>query len=229
MKKTPVRALILDFDGTMATPSTLDIAGINQHLSGSLRRQGLTWPEQGYLLERTQMLKNSLPPHWSEEKIGKLIQEIKDHIMLREMEAAQDSRLFSFTSRVLAQAEAMGLRLAIASRNCRPAILSVFPQAGAYVLLSRETVEQVKPHPHHFREAARLMEVDIKNCAAAGDHIMDMEAARASGCLGVGVLSGLSQAQDLLDRGAEIIIDDLSRLLPALTEKGYLSTHSLPV
>jgi phosphoglycolate phosphatase-like HAD superfamily hydrolase len=54
---------------------------------------------------------------------------------------------------------------------------------------------------------------------------MDMEAARASGCLGVGVLSGLSQAKDLLEQGAEIIIDDLSRLLPVLTEKGYFDSQ----
>ncbi|MDR1396388.1 MAG: HAD hydrolase-like protein [Desulfarculales bacterium] len=222
-KKIKIKALILDFDGTMATPSTLDFDGINQTLSLNLRQKGLLWPEQGYLLERIRILYETLPRAWGEEKSNALLREIKAYIMSREMEAARESRLFSFTPKVLAQAQAMGLSLAIASRNCGPAILSVFPEARNYVLLSREKVTQIKPHPGHFREAARLMGVDIDACAAAGDHVMDMEAAAAAGCLGVGVLSGLSSAGELREGGADIIVAGLAQLLPILAEKGYLA------
>jgi phosphoglycolate phosphatase len=221
-KKIRIRALILDFDVTMATPSTLDINRIHQNLSRCLQKNGLLWPEQGYLLERIRILYETLLPVWGEEKSNALLHKIEAYIMSREMEAARESRLFSFTPEVLNQARAMGLRLAIASRNCGPAILSVFPEAGNYVLLSREKTARVKPHPGHFQEAARLMGVHIGACAAAGDHIMDMEAAQAAGCLGVGILSGLSGARELREHGADIIAADLSRLLPALAEKGYL-------
>jgi phosphoglycolate phosphatase len=222
MKKIRIKALILDFDGTMATPSTLDFNRINQTLSRRLQKNGLFWPEQGYLLERIRALYETLPPAWGEEKSKALLRKIEAYIMSQEMAAARESRLFSFTPEVLDQARARGLCLAFVCRNCGPAILSVFPQAGDYVFLPREKAARViKPHPGHFLEAARLMGVDIGACAAAGDHIMDMEAARAAGCLGVGVLSGLSEARQLREHGADIIAADLSQLLPSLAGKGY--------
>ena len=217
-----IKGLILDFDGTMATPSTLDFKRLNDEFALCLAALGVTWPGEGYLLERIQGLQTGLLPLWGPDKTNGLIAKIRQRIVDSEVEAAQASQLFSFTPQVLEEARQVGLQVAIVSRNCAPAILSVFADAEDYNLLSRERVASVKPDPTHFMAAAQRMEVAIDACVAAGDHIMDMQAARAAHCLGVGVLSGLNSAQDLKQHGANIVVDNIAHLLEALRGRGFL-------
>ncbi len=54
-----------------------------------------------------------------------------------------------------------------------------------------------------------------------GDHVLDVAAARAAGALAVAVVTGGTCAKELLDAGADVVLDDL-RAFP-----GWLSGHLL--
>lgn len=217
-----IKGLIFDFDGTLATPSALDFAQLNQTLAAKTAAFGYAWPQEGYVLERLGQFAGYAVEKLGQERGRALAAELKDFVANCEVEAARESRLFAFTPMVLAESQKLGLKTAIVSRNCSPAILSVYPDASSHVFLPRDRVKLVKPDAGHFLQAARAMAVDIKECAAIGDHAMDMEAAVASGCLPIGVLSGLSPAPLLREKGAKIILDDISGLLACLKQKNLV-------
>jgi phosphoglycolate phosphatase len=147
---------------------------------------------------------------------------MQTYLINEEIDAAAQSQLWAFTPQVLAEADAAGIKLAIVSRNCRPAILRVFPQADNYVFIPREDTSKVKPDPEHFRQAARRMKVSTSACAVIGDHPMDMQGGKAAGCVSVGVLSGLGDAAGLKASGADLIIDNISYLLTDLRRLGLI-------
>lgn len=212
-----IKGLIFDFDGTLATPSSLDFIRLNQELAE--KAEGYVWPQEGYILERLAKLQKQLPAGLS------LIDDLLQHITMAEIMAARESSLFAFTPQVLAQAEALGLKIAIVSRNSTPAIISVFEKARDYVFLPRDQVTWVKPDPRHFIQAAQAMNLPPSVCLAVGDHPMDMEGARAAGCLAVGVLSGLSGEEVLRSSGARHILPDISQLLSWLRADKMLDNY----
>jgi phosphoglycolate phosphatase len=217
-----ITGLIFDFDGTLANASSLNFDQINSGLRHLAAAWGLEWPAEGYILERLQSLERACQGRETPAQIQKIIATMQTYITNEEIAAAAQSRLWPFTPQVLAEAGAAGIKPAIVSRNCRPAILRVFPQADNYVFIPREDALKVKPDPEHFRQAARQMKLDISACAVIGDHPMDMQGGKAAGCLSVGVLSGLGDAAALRAGGADLIMDNINYLLPDLRRLGFM-------
>lgn len=207
----PPRALIFDFDGTLAELN-IDFAAMRAEVEVLARGLGLAgpWPGQGYLLEQVDLVAQRLGDGFA-RRAGQLIME-------RELAAARQGRLFAFTRELLAQARARGYGLAIISRNCGPAIRLVFPQVdqACDVFLPRETVAQTKPHPGHPLEALKRLGLPPREAALIGDHPTDLQAALAAGCLPVGVASGRVPMAQLWQAGAALVLPDASGLLQAL-------------
>jgi phosphoglycolate phosphatase len=217
-----IAGLIFDFDGTLANASSLDFKQINLGLRHMAAAWGLEWPNEGYILERLQAFKYACQGCKTPDQIQRMIAAMETYLINAEMDAAAQSQLWAFTPQVLAEAEAAGIKLAIVSRNCRPAILRVFPQADNYVFIPREDTLKVKPAPEHFQQAARRMKINISACAVIGDHPMDMQGGKAAGSLSVGVLSGLGDAAGLKANGADLIMDNISYLLADLRRLGFM-------
>ncbi len=205
-------ALVFDFDGTLAELN-LDFAALRSEVHALARRRGRRgpWPA-GYLLEEVEALAKELGPEFARRA--------RELIQRRELEAAARGRLFPFTRPLLQRLRAAGYALGVVTRNCAAAVRRVFPQveevAGCF--LPRERVSRVKPHPEHLLSACRRLGVPPPHTAMVGDHPTDMAAARAAGCLAVGVTSGRSPAADLRAAGAQLLLPDASGLLERLAQ-----------
>lgn len=217
-----IKGLIFDFDGTLATASTLDFVTLNRKLAEDARQMGYSWPEEGYILERVHQLGVEVAIKEGAQRAKAIGNRLLQLIIDEEIKAARHSRLLDCTMDVLQQAERLKLKTAIVSRNCAPAIVAVFPQADKYVFLPRDAVAWVKPDPRHFIHAAQLMDLTASQCAAIGDHPMDMQGADKAGCLPIGVKSGLADEADLLASGARQVLQDIGQLIPWLQQQNML-------
>lgn len=208
-----ITALIFDFDGTLAELN-LDFHILSRELEQLARQAGLSgpWPG-GFLLEAIETVAARLPGGFASQALG--------HLQRRELEAADQGRLFPFSRALLARARAQGMGTAIISRNCAAAIRRVFPQVEDLCdhFLPREAVTRPKPHPEHVAAALRGLGVAPDQAALVGDHPLDLTAAQEAGCLGVGVASGRISAAELAAAGAHLVLPDASGLLEAL-QKG---------
>jgi HAD superfamily hydrolase (TIGR01509 family) len=88
------------------------------------------------------------------------------------------------------------------------------------VVVTREDVRRAKPDPDLFLTAAARLGIPVVQCVVVGDSIWDLLAARRSGALGVGLLSGGYGEDELVRAGAYRVYEDPADLARHLDELG---------
>jgi phosphoglycolate phosphatase len=207
-----IRAAIFDFDGTL-TELPLDFhlmkSELEKFILSFVTPEVLEAHRQSYMLEMIGSIEQSLGPRAKDFKNDAFR-------LLRDMEVAASTGkdVFPYTRDVLQSLKNSHLRIGVMTRNCTDAVRAVFPDLDEYadVLVTRDDIELVKPHPAHPKVILRMLDVSGPECLIIGDHPTDIAAGLASGAFTVGVLSGKIGRGDLAKAGAHFIIDDISKL-----------------
>ena len=79
-------------------------------------------------------------------------------------------------------------------------------------MVSAQTAHRTKPHPAPVIWAANKMGVPPENCLMIGDTTVDIVAGKRDGAQTVGVLSGFGEKEELLEKGADLIINSVADL-----------------
>ena len=214
-----LRALALDFDGTLAT-GRYDFARMRADVmrliesyglrSGALRAAGV--------LELVAEAAARLAPDRAQD----FRERAEAAICAIEIEGARGGSLLPGAPQALGRLRAAGYRIGVITRNCR-AVVDVILDGVPLpcdVLLTREDVTHVKPHPEHIVKALDAMGSAPAEAAMVGDHPMDMDTARRAGALAIGVLSGHSNERALRDAGAAFVYADVVALADDLLSLG---------
>ena len=108
------------------------------------------------------------------------------------------------------------LKLGVVTRNCRPAVLTVFPELLNYVdaLVARDDYHFLKPDPKHLTHCLSLLECDASTTVMVGDGALDMQVGSVLNMFCVGVLTGSSNAAVLQKNGADLVVETLSATSP---------------
>ncbi|MCK9365277.1 MAG: HAD-IA family hydrolase [Syntrophales bacterium] len=122
---------------------------------------------------------------------------------------------FSSTKTLLAELKKPSIKTEIITRDCRAAVLQVFPDIELYAdaTLTREDSQNVKPHPGHLQKALGILGVSEKEAAMIGDHPTDIMTARQAGSCAVGVLTGSADEKSLRATGADLILANAFAIL----------------
>jgi phosphoglycolate phosphatase len=114
-----------------------------------------------------------------------------------------------------------GIKIGIVTRNCRRAVDCSIERTGLFfdVLLTRDDVPCVKPHPDHVLRALESLDISPANAVTVGDHTLDVRCGKAAGTKTVGFLRK-RRPDDFFDaESPDLVIRDLRELLlhlPAL-------------
>jgi phosphoglycolate phosphatase-like HAD superfamily hydrolase len=84
------------------------------------------------------------------------------------------------------------------------------------VVVTGLSAEHTKPYPDPILLAAQKMNVSPENCLMIGDTTVDMRAGKSAGAQTVGVLCGFGEEPELKKMGADVILEDTSKLLEIL-------------
>jgi len=211
-----VRAVIFDFDGTLAELN-IDFARMRQAVLKLIDEEGVLSEDLAslYVLEMIEAAGAKLAPTGTDRR--SVFQETAFGIIRRiEMEAACRGRLLSGTLPLLEGIRRSGRKSAVVTRHCRSAVLQIFPQIDVYcdLLLTRDDVPRVKPAADHLIRSMLTLETAPRNSAVVGDHPMDMRMGKDAGTWAVGVLSGHSAEQDLRRAGADLVLATVADLIP---------------
>ena len=79
-------------------------------------------------------------------------------------------------------------------------------------VVCKSDVEHAKPEPDLFLACQERLKIPAKDCFVVGDAVWDMLAARRSGMLGIGVLTGGMGRSELIQAGAYWVYGDTSEL-----------------
>jgi HAD superfamily hydrolase (TIGR01549 family) len=84
------------------------------------------------------------------------------------------------------------------------------------VVVGAQTTRRMKPHPEPLLYAAKIMEVDPKQCLMIGDTTIDVRTGVSAGAQTVAVLCGFGTEGELREAGAGMILRTTSDLLAVL-------------
>lgn len=111
------------------------------------------------------------------------------------------------------------------SNNCAAVLKSAGIESLFSVFVDGHTATKMnlagKPEPDTFLEAARQLGVDAKRCIVVEDAVAGVEAGKRGG---FGLVIGVARtgnADALREHGADLVVQDLSELLPRGAERGY--------
>jgi N-acetyl-D-muramate 6-phosphate phosphatase len=109
------------------------------------------------------------------------------------------------------------------------AIVSARDEAGTMAFLERFdliqyfdvvvtglSVGHTKPYPDPILLAAQRMNVAPENCLMIGDTTVDIRAGKSAGAQTVGVLCGFGEEPELQKMGADLILEDTTKLVDVL-------------
>ncbi len=224
-EKPRIDCIVFDFDGTLAELK-LDFTHMKSRLHQMARAE--------------LSLEVEIPPipalEWIEELCthyeahnGSQHEQFRtmamDMIVGMELEAAQQGSLFPFTKPLLQELALVEIKVAIITRNCQKAVLSVFPDMAIFctTLLTRDDVPLVKPHPDHLLRALSILGAGPQNSLMVGDHPLDVETGRRAGVMTAGVSTGKATERELLESGARLAAPNCWELLHILRNEDWLS------
>lgn len=84
------------------------------------------------------------------------------------------------------------------------------------VVITGLSAPHTKPYPDPILLAAQKMNVLPENCLMIGDTTVDMRAGKSAGAQTVGVLCGFGEEPELRKMGADLILDDTTKILGVL-------------
>jgi len=215
-----IKAVILDFDGTLAELN-LDFSAMKEKILNLIEEYGIARDSlrEGYILEiidevTSVLLKKDRPlAELFAEKAQKMLRE-------KELEAASESRLLPGVEFMLRNLRSAGVKVGIITRNCDGAVRRICAHIESLcdAFLSRDSVERVKPDPHHLATLLDRLGVTVEGTIMVGDHPMDILAGKRVGMRTVGVLTGRTTRDQFLETGADYILESASQL-PGLIER----------
>ena len=216
--KSPMHAVIFDFDGTLAKLNInfpLMRQGVRELiLDYAVTMNGLNDLYILEMIKAAQKLICEMQPG----KEGVFLERAIQLITKIEVEAAKDGSLIDGTRDMLAALKKRAIKAGVVTRNCREAVSTVFPDIFDYcdTVITREMTDNVKPHPEHLLVALQSLDVAPESSSMVGDHPMDIRIGKQAGALTIGVLTGYSTSDELMSAGADIIIDKAADIIDIL-------------
>ena len=217
-----IEAVLLDLDGTLVETDNRWAADLGERLAPL--RKVLPWVNTD-ALARSLVMSVEMPANYAVSIIehlglGKAIQGIGDHIRRSKGLATQKgSERVAGTDRLLRTLQGR-YALAVVTTRARPEAHAFIEELGlsAYfpVVITRQDVFYMKPHPDPVLRAAEGLGIPPERCAMVGDTTMDVRAARRAGAFAVAVLSGFGSRKELERAKADLILDTAVELLAYL-------------
>lgn len=205
-----VRAVVLDVDGTVAT-CPYDFEAMREAVGRAARRWGVDAAALGVrgIIEQIAAVASRLGADGDRFR-----KEAEAAVVALEIEGARRSRLLPGAAEAIGRLRRRGIAVGLITRNCRMASEIVLRDLREYdSLLARDDVPLPKPNPDHVHRSLAALGVEAAAAVMVGDHSYDMEAGRAAGVRAcVGVSTGGSQDQALLEAGADVVLASVMQL-----------------
>lgn len=210
-----IKAVLFDLDGTLVN-SLKDLAtGVNHTLA-----------YYGYPVHAVdkyryfagdgipKMIERALPEN---SRSREIIEKCRDTFLLYYGEHYADyTAPYIGVPETVSELKAMGIKLAVVSNKAQAmadiVVSKLYPKTFDIVAGKRENYN-TKPDPALTLEIIKELSLKPCECLFCGDSGMDMQTAVRCGAVGVGVLWGFRTREELLDSGAEFLIDKPESIL----------------
>ncbi len=205
-----IKAIIFDFDQVLVKSYT-------DHINAFL----IVAKDFGYKLKKEEICKRfgksgkeiiqELLPNLTENEIKNFMNEKEENY--RKIISKKTIQPMKGTRELLVFLKKKKIKCAISSSASIKNILIVLRKTKLKkyfkTIVAAEHVKHHKPHPEPLLKAAKLLKTRPTNCIYIGDSIFEMQATRRARMMGIGVLTGIYNSNELKRNGASYIVNDM--------------------
>lgn len=214
-----IEAVIFDLDGTLAH-FNLDYKALRSEVRTYLISIHVPVSVLDVNESIFEMLKKAEIFVKNSTKSSEAFDEVRTHAFSiaerYEMEAATTTGLLTGAVETLKELQKINLKMGICTTSSEKAanyILHRFKIDGFFkVIVSRDKVKNVKPQTEQIELALEKLGVHSKASIIVGDSVVDMQSAKELKAIAVGLTSGLSTTEQLMNNGANYIVTSLNDL-----------------
>jgi HAD superfamily hydrolase (TIGR01509 family) len=209
----PVKAVVFDLDGTVAS-FNLDYRTVRAEVRSFLITKGL--PASVLSLNESifEMMNKAEIFLKNNDKSEKVIEKIRSEAFKiaenYELEAAKTTSLLPGVVEALRALKKMKIKIGLCTINSEKSANYILKRFGIENLFDavtpREKVKYVKPSPNHLEVTLSALKVKPKEAMIVGDGTTDMRCAKELKVIAVGLPTGVSTAEDLINSGADYFI-----------------------
>ena len=209
------KLIIFDFDGTLGDTrrnivvtmqQTLEAQGL-PHKDGDSCASTIGLPLAGCF--------RSLLPDASDEVIGRCVESYH-----RQFEINKDlmpPQMFPHVAETLERMTKKGIRMSVATSRGVESLRDLLTSMGIIkyfdLLLGADSVSRHKPDPEPVLMTLEKLNINATDTLVVGDMPVDILMGKGAGCTTCGVTYGNATREELVESGADFIIDDISALL----------------
>ncbi len=220
-----VEAVIFDLDGTLAN-FNLDFKTLRAEVRSYLMRIGVPASVLNVNESIFEMLIKSEIFVKNNGKPSEAFWEVRSQALAiaekYEMEAASTTSLLPGANETLKELKRLNLKIGLCTTSSEKAanyILQRFKIEDYFqIVVARDRVKYVKPHTEQFEVALKGLGASLQTAVIVGDSVVDMQSAKELKAIAVGLPTGVSTMEQLMNNGANYIITSLSDL-PTLIKK----------
>jgi HAD superfamily hydrolase (TIGR01549 family) len=216
-----VEAVIFDYDGTLVHLN-IDFDAMRRGVDRLFESYGLGQRAFVGLHILEAVKKAGRMVSREDPEAGRSLHEQTMRLLIdEEVKAATRGEILPGVVDLLRSLKDLGIKVGIITRNCDQAVRIAFPRIEEIcdVFIPRDDMVRVKPHPAHLTLALRKMTIKKPGrCLMVGDHVLDIEAGKRVGMKTVGVLTGHTEAQQFAEAGADLVLEDATKILKYVLE-----------
>jgi len=213
---TDALAVLFDLDGTLVE-THIDFGKLREATLQLIAQYGVdTTPLQSLdVLSAIDQAADVLQQSGALERSAELRTRARARLRAMEMAYCAAPRPVPGVYDLLNALKARDVRIGIITRNDRQVSLQTLQQLRIPhdLLVSRDDVHRVKPHPEHVTIALQEWNIPAERCVVVGDYWMDVEAGRAAGCRTVGIWRQEVATNPFRNHPPDLLVRELRELL----------------
>ena len=217
-----MEAVIFDYDGTLVHLN-IDFGVMRRDVEEVLVEHGIE-PEdlKGlYILEMIDEATTRISRE-SRSQGSAFYRKSHEIVTQHELAATKEGKILPGVVQMLELLRKRRVKVGVITRNCDKAVKVVFPHLESLcdVYIPRDRISRVKPHPDHLGLALERLGVEnAVRCLMVGDHVLDVEGGKHMEMKTAGVLTGKTTRQQFVEAGADLILDDATKVLDHILEE----------
>ena len=214
-----IKAVVFDLDGTIAS-FNLDYMTVRAEVRAYLIRNGIPTSVLATNESIFDMLKKAEIFFKNNGKSGRAFNKVRKEASKiaekYELEAAKTTELLSGVPETLENLKRIGLKIGLCTINSEKStsyILKRFEISKFFdAVTPRDKVKLVKPNTEHLEATLKALHVAPGQAIFVGDGTRDMRCARELKVIAVGIPTGISSENDLMNSGANYFISSITDL-----------------
>ena len=214
-----VDTVLFDFDGTLIEIE-IDFRQMRRGVLELGKEYDVSAQPGLYVLESLDDIFNKLKSRDANTAL-EFRQKAEKLIMDIELDAAEKARLLPGVDAALRKLKDMGIKIGIVTRNCRAGVMKSAETFHLVydLLLARDDVEKVKPHPKHLFDALNILDTKPEKALMVGNHPMDILAGEKAGMKTVAVLT-TQPKEDFQKNAPDLILSGVPDLIENIAGPG---------